>query len=415
MLPSLYVASSMPPFVKTRIVDEDVEPIDFGADVDLVGVSFMTFNAPRAYEIGDAFRRRGKPVIFGGYHPSFLPREAIAHADAVCIGEAEPNVPQMIEDLRAGRLRSFYDAGPADLRRLPRVNRSLVRGSAYITPNVIQATRGCPYRCSFCSVAAFACYRFRTRPIEDVVAELASLGRFVLFMDDNLTADREYAKELFARMVPLRKQWFSQCGIGLADDAELLRLASASGCRGLFVGLESLSQQNLDAWGKHPNRARGYAAAIRGLHQAGIGIYAGLVFGMDADTRHVFQQTLTFLREARVDALQATILTPFPGTPLFAELERQGRIVDRDWSHYDFGHVVFEPKHMDADTLRSGLAWLQSHFYSWPSVLGRIARSLGYLGPSVVMRAMAPLNLGYRLRHRAYGTFERARCFRAAA
>ncbi|MBM3214083.1 B12-binding domain-containing radical SAM protein [Candidatus Poribacteria bacterium] len=411
MLPSLYVAASMPPYVQTRIIDEDVEPIDYDIEADLVGVSFMTFNAPRAYEIGDRFRAKGIPVIFGGFHPSFLPEEAIQHADSVCIGEAESNVPKMMEDFAAGRLQPFYDGGPADLSGLPVPDRNLIRRSSYITPDVMQATRGCPYRCTFCSVAAFSRYTFRKRPVDEVVDELRGLGGNVLFMDDNIIGEPDYAKELFAAMIPLKKRWLSQCSIRLASDAELLRLASASGCCGIFIGIESLSQDNLTAWNKHVNRAKDYVRAIEQIHQAGIGVYTGVVFGMDWDTPDVFRQTLEFLDTARVDALQATILTPFPGTPLFDEMDRAGRIVDKDWGHYDFGHVVFDPVHMSPETLKTGMDWVSSQFYSRRRVARRLVRAFGYLPPSVVLRAIAPLNLGYRLRHRAFGTFERGRTF----
>jgi radical SAM superfamily enzyme YgiQ (UPF0313 family) len=411
MLSSLYVAASMPPDVETRILDEDVEPVDFDADADLVGLSFMTYNAPRAYAIADEFRRRGRTVVVGGYHPSFLPDEAARHADAVCIGEAEGLVPAMIADFKAGRLAPRYSSPPVELRGLPVPNRALVRGEAYITPDALQATRGCPYACTFCSVTAFARHRFRTRPVDEVVDEARGLGRWLLFMDDNIIGDRDYAKQLFAGLAPLRRHWFSQCGLAIADDPELLRLAARSGCGGLFIGFESLADGNLQAWRKTTNRARDYVRAVGRLHEAGIGVYAGFMFGMDEDRPDVFRRTLEFLEEARVDALQATILTPFPGTPLFDAMEAAGRIRTRDWAHYDFGHVVFEPEHLSPDLLRAGHAWVQRRFYSWPSTWRRIARGFGWLGPAVALHALLPLNLGYRLRHRAFGTFEKGRRF----
>ncbi len=413
MLSSLYVAAATPAYVETRIVDEDVEPVDFEADVDLVGVSFMTFNAPRAYEIADEFRRRGRTVIFGGYHPSFMPEEAVSHADAVCIGEAEGSLPRLIDDFVKGRLRPFYRSEPVDLRGLPVPDRSLIRRSAYLTPDVVQATRGCPYRCTFCSVAAFARYRFRARPVDEVIDELRGLGRYLLFMDDNIIGDRDYALELFARMAPLGKRWFSQCSVRIAADDELLRLAAASGCRGLFIGLESLAQDNLNAWRKTFNRAGEYVRGIARIHDAGIAVYAGLVFGMDGDTPDIFSRSLDFLGEARVDALQATLLTPFPGTPLFDAMARQGRIVTRDWRLYDFAHVVYAPRHMSPETLRNGKDWVQSRFYSRRSTLRRTLRAFGYLSPAVMFRAHVPLNLAYRRRHRACGTFRRGRHFTA--
>lgn len=232
MLPSLAVAASMPDDVETRIIDENVEPVDFDTDADLIGISFMTFNAPRAYELAARFRDRGKPVVFGGYHPSFLPNEAIAHCDSVCVGEAEISVPRMIADFRAGDLKPIYRSEPVDLSELPRPARDLLQPRRYLTPNVLQATRGCPYRCKFCSIAAFHGYRIRTRPVDAVLDELRGMGRQVVFMDDNIIGDRDYTLELFNAMIPLRKRWFSQCGIHIADDEELLRAAVRSGCGG---------------------------------------------------------------------------------------------------------------------------------------------------------------------------------------
>jgi radical SAM superfamily enzyme YgiQ (UPF0313 family) len=405
MLTSLYVAASMPSYVDTHIIDEDIEPVDFDTDADLIGISFMTFNAPRAYEIADRFRNeKGKPVIFGGYHPTFMPEEAIKHADAVCIGEAEKNVPRMIEDFVTKRLEQFYRSEPGDLKGLPIPDRSLIRKSAYITPDAVQATRGCPNLCKFCSITAFFNHHFRARPINEVFEELNMLSRYIIFMDDNIIGDREYAKELFAKMIPLNKRWFSQCSIRIAYDDDLLRLAYDSGCRGMFIGLESISQDNLSAFNKNFNRADDYIRAIEKIHSAGIAVYAGVVFGMDWDTPDVFTKTLSFLYQANIDALQATILTPFPGTPLFDDMDRQGRIINRDWSKYDFSHVVFEPRNMSPEMLNNGHNWVLTRFYSKRSILRRLFRSFGYLKPWIIMRGPGMLNFSYRSRLKANGT-----------
>jgi radical SAM superfamily enzyme YgiQ (UPF0313 family) len=405
MLPSLSVAAAMPAGVETRIIDENVEPIDFDSDADVIGISFMTFSAPRAYEIAARFRERGKTVLFGGFHPTFMPQEAIQHCDAVCIGEAEYNVPRMIEDFRAGRLEPFYRSRLVDLADLPVPPRHMLQRRRYLTPNVLQATRGCPYRCKFCSIAAFHRYQIRTRPVEAVVKELRGLGRHVVFMDDNIIGDREYALQLFEAMIPLKKRWFSQCGIHITEDEELLSLAVRSGCSGLFVGLESLSQENLSEWSKGRNWSRDYVRQVRQLHDAGIAVFAGFVFGSDGDTADVFRKTLEFLDEADIDALQATRLTPFPGTPLFDEMNAERRIFDRDWSHYDFGHVVYEPLNMCVETLDLGVAWISSQFYSRKRVARRLRRELSYLALESIVRGAAPLNLGYRIRFTRNGTF----------
>ncbi|MCK5279852.1 MAG: cobalamin-dependent protein [Cyclobacteriaceae bacterium] len=411
MLPSLYVAASMPSNVETKIIDEDVEPVDFNTNADLIGITFMTYNAPRAYEIADQFRTKGKTVIFGGYHPTFMPQEAIKHADSICIGESENNVPEMMEDFMAGRLKPFYKSELADLKGLPIINRNLLHNQAYVTTNTLQATRGCYHRCEFCSVASFNRYKIRTRPVGNVLDELKGLGRDVLFMDDNITLDRAYAKELFTEMIPLKKRWFSQCGIGIAEDDELLNLAVRSGCHGLFIGFESLSQQSLSSWKKHCNRRMDYLEVARKLHSVDIAIFAGFVFGSDEDGPDVFANTLDFLLESNVETLQATRLTPFPGTPLFDKVDEDGRIFDKDWSHYDFFHVVHQPLNMDPETLHCGTAWLQQQFYSYKNITRRLGKTLTYLSPNIIMRAVLPLNLGFRYKLSTYGAFKLGNSF----
>lgn len=414
MLPSLYVTASMPPHVSSQIIDEDVEPIDFDTDADIIGVSFMTYNAPRAYEIGDRFRAKGKTVIFGGYHPTFMPEEAIQHADAICMGEAEYNVPRMIADFQNGGLQKFYKSKLVDLADLPVPNRQLIQKNAYVTPNAMQATRGCVHHCEFCSVAAFNRYSIRTRPVNRVIDELSTLGKHVLFMDDNIVLDKEYAKELFKAMIPLKKRWYSQCGIAIAEDEELLRLAAESGCRGLFIGFESLSEQTLSAYSKHCNRKRDYLDVVKRIHKAGIAICGGFVFGSDEDGPDVFENTLQFLMESNMDALQSTRLTPFPGTPLFNKMDGEGRIIDKDWSHYDFFHVVHRPKLMSEETLDRGTAWLQQQFYSYPSIMRRTGKAFSYLSSETIFKAMLPLNLGWRFKLTSYGAFKLGNYFEKA-
>ncbi|SPE53060.1 Radical SAM domain protein [Verrucomicrobia bacterium] len=405
MLSCLYVAAATPAFVQTRILDEEVEPIDYDTPADLVGLSFMTCSAPRAYQIASRFRReKHKTVIAGGYHPTFMPEEVLQHVDAVCVGEAETIVPRIIEDFLAGSLKTIYRARPAPLAGLPVPDRSLLRKVAYAPIDTVQATRGCPYSCSFCSISAFYQCAFRVRPVDEVIEELKTLGSRLLFMDDNLTSDVGYAKELFRRMIPLRKRWISQASVQIAADAELLSLAARSGCRGLFIGFESLSDDNLRRWRKNFNRSRDYLRIVEKLHSHGIGVCVGMVFGYDWDSAGVFPFTLDFLELARVDAVQATILTPFPGTELFREMNRTGRVIERDWEKYDFSHVIFEPRQMSRQMLQDGHDWFLSQFYSRKAIARRLLRQLGYLCPSTVLGATAPLNLSYRRRLRGVGT-----------
>jgi radical SAM superfamily enzyme YgiQ (UPF0313 family) len=246
-----------------------------------------------------------------------------------------------------------------------------------------------------------------------VIDELKELGKFVLFMDDNLTQDVDYAKELFTAMQPLKKHWFSQSSITIADDDELLELAVKSGCKALFLGFESLSNPTLNNWHKNCNKHRDYLRVTKKLHAHGIGIFGAFVFGSDNETREVFAETLNFLLTANIDSLQSTRLTPFPGTKLFDKLTAENRIIDKDWSHYDFFHVVFQPKLMDISTLDSGTAWVQKEFYSYRNIARRIKRSLSYLPMSTIAKALIPVNIGYRTKLKAYGAFALGKTFKA--
>ena len=402
MLSALSVAACAPRDVRTEIVDENVQAIDFNSDADVIGLSFMTYNAPRAYEIAERFRARGKTVFFGGYHPSLAPDEAAEHADAICIGEAEGNLPRMFEDYRQGRLQKFYRFPNGDFRAAP-FNPELPRAGDYMLATVVQATRGCHHSCEFCSISAFSEHTFKRKPVADVAAEVRSGGRRrVLFIDDNLAADAEYLKALLRALIPLRIHWYSQIAFNVTRDTALLDLMKQSGCRGVFIGFESLEQASLMETGKGFNRAAEYTEGIAALHRRGIAVIAAFVLGYDHDGREVFDRTLRFLDDARADALQLTVLTPFPGTPLFQRLEREGRIHDRNWEHYDLGHVTFAPRNMSAADLEEGHNRILGRFYSWPAILRRLAREVRYLHlPEVGILAL--LGWGYRLKIRRDG------------
>ncbi len=399
ILSALYVAASAPDDVQTEIVDENVEPIDLDSDADIVGISFMTFNAPRAYELAAAFKQRGKTVVFGGYHPTLMAQEAIRYCDAVCVGDAEGNVPKMIADFRDGKLKRFYRYQSDKLGRIE-VDNSLIDQKQYIVSSVVQATRGCPNRCEFCAVSAFFEHSHRTKPIDDVVDEIKRRGKkHVLFIDDNIGADVVYATKLFAQLIPLKKRWYAQIGVNVAEDPELMNLMRKSGCRGVLVGFESLSQQSLNQAGKAFNRAHEYRKAMHTFHAHGIYVFACFVLGFDHDQREIFEATARFLREAKVDGLQLTVQTPFPGTRLFKRMEQEGRIFDKNWEHYDFGHVVFRPKNMSANELQTAHHRILREFYSWPSIMVRLLRQLRYLAPREVVISLM-ISVGYRFKLR---------------
>ncbi len=260
------VAALTPERHEVTLCDENVQPLDFDAPCDVVGVSFMTALAPRAYEIAAEFRRRGKIVVAGGFHPTFRPEEAAEHFDAVVVGEAEGLWPRLLEDVEQGRPARFYRAAePPDLAATPVPRRELTAGVSrhYVTTHAVQTGRGCRHGCKFCSITAFARGTHRSRPLENVIEELKTIPRHFMFVDDNIIGDPEYAKRLFRAMAPMRKRWISQCSLKIADDPELLALARGAGCCGLFVGVETISQQNLDAVDKGFNDEQRLPSADR--------------------------------------------------------------------------------------------------------------------------------------------------------
>ncbi|MDH7500236.1 MAG: radical SAM protein [candidate division NC10 bacterium] len=370
------LAALTPPEHSVRLIDESVEDIDFDAQVDLVGISLLTFLAPRGYEVADRFRARGIPVVLGGMHASALPEEALLHADSVVIGEAEEIWPSLLKDLQRGELKRIYrNQRRPRLEGLPRPRLDLLRREGYLNANCVQATRGCPFGCDFCSVTDFFGNSYRLRPVKEVVAEVAALPGDFIFVDDNIAGNRAYARELFSALIPLGKKWGSQCTLSLAEDPELLALAAESGCTHMFVGIESILQANLKGVGKSFNRVAKYEDLIGRFHDQGIVINAGMIFGMDEDDDSVFPTTVEFLEKNRIELTLFNILTPLPGTRLYARLEEEGRIIDRDWSHYDGRHVVFRPQRMAAETLRDGFFWAFHRLYSWRSMLTRLPRS----------------------------------------
>lgn len=399
VLPLTMVAALTPKEFDVVICDENVEAVDFDTEAAIIGISFMTALAPRAYELAAEFRRRGKTIAAGGYHPTLCPEEAAAHFDAVLIGDAEEIWPEFLADVERGTVKQFYrHAHPCSLEHTPSPRRDLTYRNRrqYVTVNAVQTGRGCAHGCKYCSITAFHQKTYRHRPLDRIIAELREIPRDFIFVDDNIIADRDFAISLFEAMIPLRKRWVSQCSLKLADDPELLDLARRAGCRGLFIGIETLSTRNLNVMNKEFNHSETYLKRISAIRRHGIGVIAGIIVGMDDDNVNTFEDMLNFLDKAQVDAIQVNIMTPLPGTPLFDEFTTSGRIVDTDWSNYDFRHVVIQPARMSREELQDGADWLYHQFYRLDRILGRFCRSIFTLG---FMPALLGMKLGLTYRY----------------
>jgi radical SAM superfamily enzyme YgiQ (UPF0313 family) len=391
-----YLAARVPPGWQVSHVDEEAEAIDWEAPADLVAITFHTPSAYHAYEIAARFRARGACVALGGPHVTLLPEEAAQHADVIFVGEAEGLWEEFLRGFEGGNYRSVYQQeGPAALENMPMARKDLFHRRDY-TGGVLFATRGCPNQCDFCTINVMYRHKLRRRPVAEVAAEYASFdGKVIIFWDDNLSADPAYAKELFRAIAPYKKWWSSQASVTAGRDDEFLELAARSGCKQLFLGLESISQQSMLDVHKGFSRVEEYRQIIRRVHAHGIAVQAGIVFGFDYDTPAIFADTLDFLEETGVQNATFNILTPFPGTPLFQRMQAAGRILTRDWRRYNSrSDVVFRPAGMSADELLAGFQYANARFYSLPSIAKRLSRS------PVQLPWTLPLNLMYALRWR---------------
>ncbi|MFL6261923.1 MAG: B12-binding domain-containing radical SAM protein [Thermoanaerobaculia bacterium] len=394
-LPTL--ASLVPPELDAdvQLLDEGIADVDpAGIEADLVGLTVITGTAVRAYELAAAFRARGIPVVLGGPHVTLIPEDAQAHAEAIVVGYAEESWPELLRDFVAGRMRSRYDQRPGlSLAGMPTPRRDLLPRRRYLTDDVFEATRACVHRCDFCVVpAAWGTKPFQ-KPVEEVVEEIRRKGsRKLIFVDLNLIADRGYAARLFAALIPLRLQWYGLATVLLGQDQELLSLAQRSGCKGILMGLESISRENLRDSKKGFNSPERYHELVAALHRHGIALQGCFVFGLDHDTPEIFLETARFAVEARIDLPRFAVVTPFPGTALYKRLEGEGRILTRNWELYDGQHVVFQPAGMSVEELQRGIETAWRYAYSVPSMVKRLAAS-----PSPW-----PVRLGTNLGYRFY-------------
>jgi radical SAM superfamily enzyme YgiQ (UPF0313 family) len=386
------LAALTPVDIDVEVIDGRMGDIDYNTPVDLVGVTGLTSEIPNAYQVADRFRQKGIKVVMGGVHVSALPDEALQHADSVVVGEAELVWKELIEDFKTGRLKPIYKADSlVDMKEVSVPRRSLLNYDMYTSFSTLQATRGCPFNCDFCTVTNFFGNSYRFRPVEDVIREIKGLpDRNVILLDDNIVGRPSYAKELMTAMTPLKIKWGSQASITLARDDELLSLYAKSGGRYVFIGFENLSVENLKSVQKGWNTVENYESAIKKIHDAGIDIIGSFIFGLDHDDVSSFRTVLNFIMSNKIDVAMFNILTPFPGTKLYESLEKEGRIFDRDWGKYHTSSVVCKPLLMTAEELQEGYYWIFREFYSYANILKRVFRS----HKNILSRAA--LNYSYR-------------------
>jgi len=363
-----------------KMVDEAIENIDFDLDVDLVALTTFTRTAPRSYEIADEFRKRNKKVVLGGWHVTALPEEAKQHADSVVIGEGENAFPQLLKDLEKNELKPFYEQEkPVDLDKIPLITekeRILYKSSNF--SQSIQISKGCPVGCNFCSISNMKFGNIhRTRSIENVMKEMRTIPeKIISFADPSLTINPRYTKQLFKEMKGLNKIFACEGNANiLGRDDELLKLAADAGCVSWYVGFESICQETVDSIGKSTNKVENYKNVIKKIHDYGMRIEAAFMFGFDTDTPDIFNKTSDTIQDWELDLIDLSTLTPYPGTPLFDKLEKENRILTRDWKLYDSFHVVFKPKQMSPEELGYGVQRMWEEFYSPKKTLSRTIRS----------------------------------------
>ena len=366
------LAAYLDPDVEISLQDEHVEKLDLNDKADLVVIQVYITNAYRAYQIADDYRRRGAYVVLGGLHVTSLPDEAAPHADTIFLGPGEHTFPEFLRDFASGTPQRRYESSVRTLEGLPPIRRDLIQRHRYLVPNSIVVSRGCPHHCTFCYKDAFFAggRTFYTQLVDDALAEIARLpGRHLYFLDDHLFGNSRFARDLFRGMRGMGRVFQGAATVDSILRDDLIEVAAAAGLRSLFVGFETLSSRGLEGAGKRQNLGRNYSEVVRRLDSLGIMINGSFVFGLDGDEPDVFRRTVDWAVQAGITTSTFHILTPYPGTALFAEMATRNRIETRNWDLYDTRHVVYRPSCMSPDELKRGYDWAYESFYRWGSIL----------------------------------------------
>ena len=365
------LAAYLDPDLQVSLHDEHVEKLNLEDDPDLAIIQVYITNAYRAYQIADHYRERASYVLLGGLHVTSLPDEAARHADTIFLGPGEETFPQFLKDLKAGTPQRRYFSSVRTLEKIPPIRRDLIKRHSYLVPNSIVVTRGCPHHCTFCYKDGFfeGGRSFYTQRVDDALAEISRLpGRHLYFLDDHLFGDARFARELFHGMRDMGRVFQGAATVDSILRDDLVERAAEAGLRSLFVGFETLSSESLAGAGKRQNLNRNYREVVRRLHNLGIMINGSFVFGLDGDDADVFRRTVEWAVEVGITTATFHILTPYPGTQLFAEMDQAKRMETRNWDLYDTRHVVYKPHGLSPEQLKRGYDWSYTEFYKWRNI-----------------------------------------------
>ena len=417
-----YLKALTPREHQVTITDELMQDVDVNTDADVIGLTAMGPQIARAYDLADYFRARGKKVVMGGSWVSLNTDEALKHCDTVVKGEAEYVWKDVLDDLSAGRNKQIYQADKwhsmvgmprFDYTSLPLFRPDLFKKSPFYRMYFhwpVLASRGCPHPCEYCTVQTYYDRTFRSRPVEEVIEDLKVIkslgGRRVLILDDNPIGNVRYAKELFRAMIPLKMEWASQMTINIARNAELLDLAARSGCRSLSIGLESVSQENLEGIDKGFNKAGRFDEDLAKIRAKGIQVIALMMVGLDGDDGTSFGKTLDFLVRNKLTFLKLFTPCPYPGTKYYDDMQKAGRILTKEWNRYDYGSPLIQPTHMTPREMMDGFNKVYNNFYSLKNIVKRMTPPPkgNYLESAFYFIANLKINQYMRKTKNAWGT-----------
>jgi radical SAM superfamily enzyme YgiQ (UPF0313 family) len=390
-IPAAIIAALTPADVGKRFYDDRLEPIPYDEPTDLVAISVETYTARRAYQIASEYRRRGVPVVMGGFHATLCPQEVSQYCESIVLGEAETLFPVVVDDYRHGRPQRVYRSSQRPKLTVS-PDRSIFTGKRYLPIRLVEFARGCRFQCDFCAIQSFFAATHNHRPVEDVVREIQRVrrvGQMFFFIDDNFTSSLKEAKELMRALIPLRIRWVSQSAINVGFDGEALELMRRSGCQGMLVGFESLDASNLKQMNKGFNLMHGGPReALANFRRHGIRIYGTFIFGYDHDTPETFHTTVAFAREQKLAIAAFNHITPFPGTPLYQRMKSEGRLLFDAWwldERYRYNMIPFRPKNMSPEELADRCVQARRSFYSWSSILSRALQGVNLRSPWMLL------------------------------